>query len=126
MCMCGALTYVHTHSNNSPDAEVEEVKCINSVMDEVIPDGIGSSQSDSDDGEIHVAIVTISCTVTVYTISHYLYCTEQHINDANDDKYHFLLAPDFSSKPKEVPVFDYNVIIVPPCETIALTLNLDK
>ena len=38
---------MHSHS---PDMEVEEVKCVNSVMDEVIPDGIGSS--DSDDGEI--------------------------------------------------------------------------
>ena len=40
------------HSHNSPDAEVEEVKCINKVMDEVVPDGIGSS--DSDDGEMTI------------------------------------------------------------------------
>ena len=45
--------------------EVEEVKCVNSVMDEVIPDGIGSS--DSDDGEIlmlreiHACILYVKC-----------------------------------------------------------------
>ena len=41
---------MYAHSYNSPDMEVEDVKCVNSVMDEVIPDGIGSL--DSDDGEI--------------------------------------------------------------------------
>lgn len=48
---------MHVHSDNSPDAEVEEVKCINKVMDEVVPDGIGSS--DSDNGEMTINNINI-------------------------------------------------------------------
>ena len=44
------LAVQHACTPNSRDAEIEGVKCIDNVMDEVIPDGIGSS--DSDDGEI--------------------------------------------------------------------------
>ena len=46
---------------------IEEVKCINKAMDEVIPDGIGSS--DSDDGEMTIdnIIILYSC---VYIFMH--------------------------------------------------------
>ena len=37
------------HTLNSPDAETKQVKCVSHVMDEIIPDGIASS--DSEDGE---------------------------------------------------------------------------
>lgn len=70
------------HSLNSPDAEVEEVKCINKVMDEVVPDGIGSS--DSDDGEMTINnIIMYSCVyICMHTIiiSHNVYILLQYSN----------------------------------------------
>lgn len=50
-----ALQYVTLIYYNSPDAEVDEVKCVNKVMDEIIPDGIGSS--DSDDGKLYIRLI---------------------------------------------------------------------
>ena len=115
---------MHVHSDNSPDAEVEEVKCINKVMDEVVPDGIGSS--DSDNGEMTINNINIIIIIhfvvtcvhlhTIKFISHNLLlqynvtCIITHHTEvhSNDDKHHFILAPDFSSKPKQVFTIDHS------------------
>lgn len=97
------LSVITVTNYYSPDSGIHNVKCERDVMDEIIPDGLGS---DSEDGEIQHACMYISVQIFKDIES------EGDLQAIADAKRQFVLKPDFFQATKDFIIYSFFIIYV--------------